>query len=138
MKQKDTITYFQEAFREWITKNNLTQNQASELIGISPTLVNHLKNKKRNVTFKQADEIAERLNTSVFEMIARGRTLLGDDQHTTKLTREQILALDAFKFCLEMGGEAAEMLAKNAIELARKKQAEAEIQNPSKVISKSA
>ena len=35
---------------------------------------------------------------------------------------EQIQAIEAFKKCLKFGGEAAEMLAKNAIELANKKQ----------------
>ena len=85
------------------------------------------------------EKICARIGIDVLEALEIGRRICGEEKANENLTLFQIEALSAFKECLLAGGEAAEMLAQNALLLAQKKQAEMiQKSTPGEPLSKSA
>lgn len=136
----DADKEFREALQKRLDNLPFPKYRIAMDLGISQGQLSGILNNTRAASLGLMEKIAKSLGTSVADMLLEGRVLLnkgitGDGQ----LTNSQTIALEAFKECLLSGGEAAEMLARNAIDLAKRKKGE-EIQRPSteKVILKSA
>ena len=122
-----TMKQFQAAFKKWFSSADMSQIEASSLFDISHTLTSRLLQNKGSISIAVAERIAHEIGKDLPEMLIEGRELLGEKpkytDHQQKDPNEK--AIQAFKYILLYGGEGAELLAKAAIELAEKKQAEA-------------
>jgi len=77
------------------------------------------------------------MHINIVDALEFGRNLCGDVTTEKMVTPHQAEAMDAFKQVIISGGELVEELAERAIAIARKKQAEAEFHNHTKVIHSS-
>jgi len=117
----DSLRYFRAYFFAWAKKIGLNQNDISARLEIGQSQVNEILSGKRGVSLGRMEEISKKIGVGLIEALVQGRELCGETTGTKGLTPFQIEALSAFKECLQAGGEAAELLAQNALTLARKK-----------------
>jgi len=138
-ERTNTIEYFRAYIENWLKKSGLNKTEAAQRFGITHSLFINFMNQKKGLSLLNMEKICQINGRDFLEALNKGKELLGKSKDSKDLTPSQIEALSAFKECLLAGGEAAEMLAQNALNLARKKQAEA-YQKPSlgKTLSKSA
>jgi len=131
MKDSKSLQYFRVSFQKWFEKSGLKQHQAATRLEVSQSLITKFLRGETGLSFSQADNIALNLKKSLIEMLLEGKEIIDGSKHeeNTHFTNEQKEALEAFKICLLYGGETSEMIANNAIELARKKQGEVRPQN---------
>lgn len=141
-------SYFQAALTQWVKVSGKKQNELAENIGIAPSALSSYLNGTRVPSLAQMEEIAFKIDQKLLNMLNEGQQIIEGDDHIENnngtneneiFSPEQRQAIEAFKVCIKYGGEAAEMLARQAKELARIKQGEEEFQNPStRRLSKSA
>jgi len=131
-KHTKTMRQFQAALKRWFASANMSQIEASSMFDISHTLTSRLLKNKGSVSIAVAEKIACEIGKDLPEMLIEGRELLGEKPQfdTYKPKEDHNEAIEAFRLVLLHGGEAAELLAKAAIDLAEKKQAEYEYQHP--------
>jgi len=127
----ESLRYFRAYFFAWVKKTGLNQNGVATRLKIGQSQVNEILSGKRGISLGRMEEISKKTGINLIEALQKGRELCGETNGTRGLTPFQIEALSAFKECLLAGGEAAEMLSQNALNLARKKQAE---QNPAETL----
>jgi hypothetical protein len=130
MKESISLKYFRAAFEKWFRNANLKQFQAGMRLNISQSLVTKLLRGERGLSFAQADQIAQGLNTTVAQMLLEGQKILEGPHEKSEFDNEQRKAIESFKECLRHGGDAAEMLANAAIDLAQKKRAAEDLYAP--------
>ena len=119
----ETLRYFRAYFYDWAKKTGLNQNKIARRLKIGQSQVNEILSGKRGASLGRMEEIVKKTGLGCFmEALLKGQELCGEKKETMGLTPFQIEALLAFRECLIAGGEAAEMLAWNALHLARKKQ----------------
>ena len=139
-KNTTALKYFSAAFKKWYESSGLNLVDAGAELNLSHTYISQLLRRKASISMGTAEEIATQLGTTLIDMLIEGRDISGDrptNQNRGKDPYQE--AKDAFDFVLLSGGEAAEILADQAIRLAKKKKAEAEFENPTPTqISKSA
>ena len=133
----DSLRYFRAYFFAWTKKIGLNQNDIAERLKIGQSQVNEILSGKRGVSLGRMEEISKKTGVGLIEALLQGRELCGEMNETRDLSPFQIEALSAFKECLLAGGEATEMLAQHALNLAKKKQA-GEKKSPGKPLLKSA
>jgi len=135
----EALRYFRAYFSAWAKKTGLNQNEIAGRLKIGQSQINEILSGKRGVSLGRMEEISKKTGLGFIEALLKGQELCGEMNETRGLTPFQIEALSAFKECLMAGGEAAEMLAQNALNLARKKQAEGpQKPSPRQLKSKSA
>ena len=140
-KKNEATEYFRTVLKRWFDESEMKLIDAAELLGVSHTYLSRLLRVEPSIALPRAEEIAHKLKKDLPEMLMEGRELLGKKPKFSPPKKLSNIdeAIEAFKFCLLSGGEAADMLAQNAIELAKKKKAEADLQNPTTAkLSKSA
>ncbi len=118
----------------------MNKTLAAQRLGVAQSQLNEIANAKSGASINIIEKICANMRVNIVDALEQGRRLCGEEPAQKKLTLQQAEALDAFKECILAGGEAAEMLAQGAIALAKKKQAEADLQNPTPAtpLSKSA
>ena len=122
---------FRVALRDWIETSGKTQKQAIADLGLPGSSIKNFLSRTASLSLGKMEYIAQKIGKDLIDMLNEGRAILeGDERHhehdtePPEFSPEQQRAIEAFKICLKMGGEGAEMLAKNAIDLANKKQAD--------------
>jgi transcriptional regulator with XRE-family HTH domain len=136
----DADKEFREALQKRLDNLPFPKYRIAMDLGISQGQLSGILNNTRAASLGLMEKIAKSFISSVADMLLEGRTLLNENiTEENQLTGPQKNAIEAFKECILAGGEAAEMLARNAIDLAKRKKAE-EIQKPftTKTILKSA
>ncbi len=135
----DADNEFREALQKRLDNLPLPKYRIAMDLGISQGQLSGILNNTRAASLGLMEKIAKSLGSSVADMLLEGRALMNKTStDDSQLSGTQKNALEAFKECLLSGGEAAEMLARNAIDLAKRKKVE-ELQKPvTKVIVKSA
>jgi len=118
----EALRYFRAYFSAWAKKTGLNQNEIAGRLKIGQSQINEILSGKRGVSLGRMEEISKKTGLGFIEALLKGQELCGEKKETRGLTPFQIEALSAFRECLMAGGEAAEMLAQNALHLARKKQ----------------
>jgi transcriptional regulator with XRE-family HTH domain len=120
--------YLSSYLRAWLKKTGLSQAEAAEILNIDQAQLNGLLNLTRGISLANLERLTLATGKPALAALSIGRELLGE---SVEKEEESISpysgVIEAFKFCLEEGGEAAEMLAKSALDLARKKRAEAKL-----------
>jgi hypothetical protein len=120
----NTIEYFRAYLENWQKKSGLNKTEAAQRFGITNSLFINFINRKKGLSLWNMEKICQINGHDFLFALNNGKELLGKIKYSNKLTPSQIEALSAFKECLLAGGEAAEMLARHALNLAEKKQAE--------------
>ena len=133
----NTIEYFRAYIENWLKKSGLNKTEAAQRFGITHSLFINFINQKKGISLLNMEKICRINGHDFLESLNKGREFLGKTKDSKNLTPYQIEALSAFKECLLAGGEAVEMLAQNALTLARRKQAGQKLY-PSQQTSKSA
>jgi transcriptional regulator with XRE-family HTH domain len=118
-----TIEFFKSYLENWLKKSGLNKTEAAKRFGLTHSLFINFLNGKKGISLLNMEKICQVNGQDFLEALEMGRTLCGEKKETKNLTPFQIEALSAFKECLMAGGEAAEMLALHALNLAVKKQA---------------
>lgn len=126
----DALKYFRAYLLSWLEKSGLNKTVAAQRLGVGQSQLNEILNGKRGVSLFQMEKFCKSLGTSIPDALTHGRKLIGESKEDKGLNKNQIEAIEAFKFVLLPGGEAAELLAESTFNLARRKQTEAELQNP--------
>lgn len=124
MKNSKSLKYFKASFERWFLESKLMQYQAAMIFECSPSFIAQFLSNKTGVSFSQADKIAEKLNSSLVEMILEGKKIVEGVPINKKMkyySREQMEAIEAFETVILFGGEAADSLADQAVRLAKKK-----------------
>jgi transcriptional regulator with XRE-family HTH domain len=132
-----TIGFFKSYLENWLKKSGLNKTEAAKRFGITHSLFINFLNGKKGISLLTMEKICHVNGQDFLDALEMGRTLCGENKETKNLTPFQIEAVSAFKECLMAGGEAAEMLAQHALNLAVKKQAKVS-QKPCQLASKSA
>lgn len=127
-----TMQRFQAAFKKWFDSSGMSQIEASILFETSQALVSKLLKCKGSVTIALAEKIATKVGKDLPEMLIEGREILGEKYTSSQANQSDPnqTVKDAFDYVLSQGGESAEILIDLTIRLAQKKQAEADLQNP--------
>ena len=118
------IKFFRAYLSHWLYKANLTKSEAALRFSVSNGQLIGFLNNTRSISIAVIEKICARIGVDVLEALEIGRRICGEEKPAERLTPFQIEALSAFRDCLIAGGEGAEILAQNAITLARKKQVE--------------
>ena len=131
--------FFSAALKHVMKTKRLKEKDVAEIINVKAPVVNKWKSGKINIGVDTAAKIADALGYDLLAFLEIGREILGGDEDPRTVgeteegfTPEQVQAIEAFKACLRFGGEGAEMLSRQAIDLAKRKEIEAEYQNPTK------
>jgi len=97
-------------------------------LDISQGQLSGILNDTQAASLGQMEKIAKNLETSVGDMLMEGKILLGTipDRSKERETEPNAEAIEAFRYLMLIGGEAAEVLVKAVIDLAERKQAESE------------
>jgi len=120
-KNTKIISRFKAGLTARIKGMGLKQADVARILDINTGVLSKILS--NGASAATMEEVAEKLGFDLVDLLTEGRAILeGEDKEG--FTPEQVQAIEAFKKCLNFGGEAAEMLAKNAIELANKKQAD--------------
>lgn len=130
-KITDIQRFLSAYLKKWITINGLTQAEASARLSINQAQLNGILNLTRGISIEKLEMICYATGKKTLDALLEGRELVDNKNHKIKnegadLSSAHRKAIEAFHYVILHGGEAAEMIAKNAIELAQKKQAEAE------------
>jgi len=132
-KKSDIQRYLSAYLQRWVKQNGLTQAEAASRLSINQAQLNGILNLTRGVSIEKMESLCFSTGRRAIDALNEGRELLGLNPKNTDndgLTAFQRNAVESFKFILMHGGEAAELLADNAVRLATKKQAEYEYQHP--------
>lgn len=130
---KNTIagSHFRASLKRWANESGKKKNELAAGLGLSPSNFGDYLHGVKSPSLAVMEEIAEKIGKDLGDMLVEGRAILEEgaapqtgENIEAEFTPEQRKAIEAFKKCLKFGGEAADMLAKNAIELASKKQAD--------------
>lgn len=121
-----TMKYFCASFTKWFKESKLNQVEAGAIFDLSHTFISKLLKMQASISIGTAESIAEQIGKDVIGMLIEGRELLGEKPSKPANKEDPFQkAKEAFDYVLMRGGEAAELLADNAIHLAKKKRAEA-------------
>ncbi len=136
----DALKYFRAFLTSWISKIGMNKTLAAKRLGVAQSQLNEILNAKRGASINIMEKICANMRVNIVDALEQGRRLCGEESTQEKFTIHQVEAIDAFKAVLLHGGELAEELTERAIAIARKKQAEADLQNPTPAtqLSKSA
>ncbi|MDR1046023.1 MAG: helix-turn-helix domain-containing protein [Candidatus Adiutrix sp.] len=129
----NALRYFRTYLLYWIDKSGLNKTIAAKRLGVGQSQLNEILNAKRGASICQMEKISSNLGIDIVNILQLGRKLCGDHFEDHNFSPDQIEAIEAFKSCLVFGGEAAEMLARNAVALAEKKRVEAGYKNPTRL-----
>lgn len=142
-KYTQTMKYFCASFTRWYETSGFNLMEAGAEFDLSHTFISKILKRQASISIGTAELIANKIGKDLIEMLLEGRALVGDKPRHCK---EQNIedpnqeAKDAFNLVLLHGGELAGELAERAIAIARKKQAEENLKNPTPAtqLSKSA
>jgi transcriptional regulator with XRE-family HTH domain len=113
--------YLSEYLWAWLKKTGLSQAEAAKVLNIDQGHLNGLLNLTRGTSLENLERLTLATGKPALEALTLGRDLLGKNSEKKEEISPYSEIIEAFKICLEAGGEAAEMLAQNALDLARKK-----------------
>ena len=132
-KNSEILKYLSAYLKNWIKSNGLTQAEASLRLNIQQAQLNGILNLTRGISIEKMESLCNVTRKNTIDALLEGKNLLGI-KHTSdkkdELNYTQKNAMEAFRFLLVHGGEAADLIEKAVIDFAHKKQAEADLQNP--------
>ena len=102
------------------------------MLNIDQGQLNGLLNLTRGISLVNLERLTLATGKSAMSALLIGRDLLGESSEKEEDISPYAGAIEAFKTCLLAGGDAAEMLARNALDLARKKRAQAKMDQDGK------
>ena len=128
-ERTNTIEYFRAYIDNWLKTYALNKTEAAQRFGLTSSLFINFMNQKKGLSLLNMEKICRINGHDFLEALNKGRDLLGKSKEPKNMTPSQIEALSAFKEGILGGGDVAELLTQIALNLPRKKQAEAN-QNP--------
>ena len=123
-KTSNLNRYLSEYLRVWLKKTGISQAEAAEMLNIDQGQLNGLLNLTRGISLANLERLTLATGKSAMNALLIGRELLGESEGKEDTSLDSGV-VEAFKLCLLGGGEAAEILAQIALELARRKRAQA-------------
>ncbi len=132
-KKSEILQYLSAYLKSWIKSNGLTQAEASLRLNIQQAQLNGILNLTRGISIERMEDICNATRRNTIDALLEGQNLLGakpESNQSGELNYTQKHAMEAFRFLLLHGGEAADLIEKAVIDFAKKKQAEADLQNP--------
>jgi hypothetical protein len=125
------MRFFCAAFTKWYETSGFNLVEAGAEFDLSHTFISKILKRQASISIGTAELIANKIGKDLIEMLLEGRALLGEKPKFAKKLKTidpHQEAKDAFDFLLLYGGETAELIEKNVLDFAQKKQAEEELQ----------
>ena len=112
--------YLSSYLRAWLARTGLSQAEAAKILQVDQAQLNGLLNLTRGISLENLERLTLATGKPAMEALSIGRALLMENPEKEEDISPYSGIMEAFKICLLAGGEAAEMLAQNALSLAQK------------------
>lgn len=124
----NAVIRFRAALSKWIQGIGKNRTQAADFLGMTQGNLTNILNGKRSISLAGMEDIANKINVDLAEMLIEGRAIMGGDAapqtaanpDEAEFSPEQQKALKSFGVLLKCGDETHEPLIRIVIETAEK------------------
>lgn len=140
MDRTDTFKYFRAYLLNWADKNGLSQSEIALRFSMYKSNINEIIHEKKGVSLPTIEKMCRNMGVNIVDALIKGRILAGEVAEEDQFSIKEIEAIEAFKICLKIGGDATEIITDQVLRLAEKKKSEMgfSIENQDSKLSKSA